>query len=72
MKRMINYFLKGLLVFIPAALTIFTIVLVFTKLDGLLKIPVPGLGLVITGVPLGHRFAGADPDTAGLLHGGRL
>ena len=48
MKRLMNYFLKGLLVFVPAALTVFTIVLVFTKLDGLLKIPIPGLGLVIT------------------------
>ncbi|MHC4159957.1 MAG: DUF502 domain-containing protein [Planctomycetota bacterium] len=48
MKRLINYFLKGLLVFVPAALTIFTIVLVFTRLDGLLKIPIPGVGLVIT------------------------
>ncbi len=48
MKRLISYFLKGLLVFIPAALTVFTIVLVFTKLDGLLTISIPGLGLVIT------------------------
>ncbi len=48
MKRLINYFLKGLLVFVPAALTVFTIVLVFTKLDGLLMIPIPGLGLLIT------------------------
>ena len=48
MKRLISYFLKGLLVFIPAALTVFTIVLVFTKLDGLLRLPIPGLGLVIT------------------------
>ncbi len=48
MKHLINYFFKGLLVFVPAALTVFTIVLVFTKLDGLLKIPIPGLGLVIT------------------------
>ncbi len=48
MKRLMNYFLKGLLVFIPAALTVFTIVLVFTKLDGLLKISIPGLGLLIT------------------------
>ncbi len=48
MKRLMSYFLKGLLVFIPGALTVFTIVLVFTKLDGLLKIPIPGLGLVIT------------------------
>ena len=48
MKRLMSYFLKGLLVFIPAALTVFTIVLVFTKLDGLLRIRIPGLGLVIT------------------------
>ena len=48
MKRLMNYFLKGLLIFVPAALTVFTIVLVFTRLDGLLKIPIPGLGLVIT------------------------
>ncbi len=48
MKRLMNYFLKGLLVFVPVALTVFTIVLAFTKLDGLLKIPIPGLGLVIT------------------------
>ena len=48
MKRLMNYFLKGLLVFVPAALTVFTIALVFTKLDGLLMIPIPGLGLVIT------------------------
>ena len=48
MKRLMNYFLKGLLVFVPAALTVFAIVLVFTRLDGLLKIPIPGLGLIIT------------------------
>jgi uncharacterized membrane protein len=48
MKHLINYFLKGLLVFVPAALTVFAIVWVFTKVDGLLKIPVPGAGLIIT------------------------
>ncbi|MBN1787856.1 MAG: DUF502 domain-containing protein [Sedimentisphaerales bacterium] len=48
MKHLINYFLKGLLVFVPVALTVFTIILVFTKLDGLLRIPIPGLGLVLT------------------------
>ena len=48
MKRLMNYFLKGLLVFVPAALTVFAIVLVFTRLDGLLKISIPGVGLVIT------------------------
>jgi uncharacterized membrane protein len=48
MKRLMNYFLKGLLVFVPSALTVFAIVWVFTKIDGLLKIPIPGVGLVIT------------------------
>ena len=48
MKHLLNYFLKGLLVFVPAALTVFAIVFVFTKLDSLLKLPIPGLGLVIT------------------------
>jgi len=47
-----NYFLKGLLIFVPVALTIFTIIWVFTKLDSLfgktLGISIPGLGLVIT------------------------
>jgi len=33
MKRLINYFLKGLLVFVPAALTVFTIALVFIQLS---------------------------------------
>ena len=52
MRRLTNYFLKGLLIFVPAALTIFTIIWVFTKLDGLfgktLRISIPGLGLVVT------------------------
>ena len=52
MKRLTSYFLKGLLIFVPAALTIFTIIWVFTKLDGLFGktfgISIPGLGLAIT------------------------
>ena len=48
MKRLINYFLKGLLIFVPAALTVFAIVYIFTTLDGLLGLDIPGLGLVIT------------------------
>jgi len=48
MKRILKYFLRGLLVFVPAGLTIFIIVYVFTSLDKLLKIPIPGLGLLVT------------------------
>ncbi|MFI4910847.1 MAG: DUF502 domain-containing protein [Sedimentisphaeraceae bacterium JB056] len=48
MQRLVNYFLKGLLVFVPAALTVFAIVFVFTKLDSLFGLPIPGAGLIIT------------------------
>ena len=51
MKRVIGYFMKGLLVFVPAALTIFAIVWTFTKLDsifrGLFGLEQPGLGLAL-------------------------
>ncbi len=52
MKRIIGYFLKGLLVFVPAALTVAAMVVTFKKLDGLfgslLHINIPGLGLLVT------------------------
>ncbi|NLH16887.1 MAG: DUF502 domain-containing protein [Phycisphaerae bacterium] len=51
-KRIIGYFLKGLLVFVPAALTVFVAVWAVTKLDALLrdllKVDVPGQGIAIT------------------------
>src|SRR3989338_3285502 len=47
MKRLISYFLKGLLVFVPAALTVIIVVLVVKKFDSLLNLPIPGLGFVI-------------------------
>ena len=48
MKRLLGYFLKGLLVFVPAALTVTLIIWVINKFDALLNFGVPGLGLVIT------------------------
>jgi len=49
MKKILNYFLKGLLIFAPMALTVFALVYVFTGLDKifreLFKIKIPGLGL---------------------------
>ena len=51
-KKLIAYFLRGLLVFAPVALTIALIVWVFTGLDrllrNLLQVEIPGLGLAIT------------------------
>ena len=45
MKKIVKYFLKGLLVFVPIAVTIFIIIWAFTGLDkiflGLLRKPIP-------------------------------
>ena len=52
MKKLVDYFIKGLLVFVPIALTIFLLVFVFTKLDAafrdLFNRDTPGLGLLLT------------------------
>ncbi len=60
MKKILNYFLKGLLIFAPMALTVFALVYVFTGLDKifreLFKIKIPGLGLLVT--VIGITFIG--------------
>jgi uncharacterized membrane protein len=52
MKKLVDYFIKGLLIFVPIALTIFLLGWVFTKLDAvfgvLLPKKLPGLGLLLT------------------------
>jgi uncharacterized membrane protein len=48
MNKLVNYFIKGLLVFVPAALTIFAVVFIFKTLDDLFNTPIPGLGVVLT------------------------
>ena len=52
MKRITNYFFRGLLVFVPAALTIFLVVWALTLFDGFFRrffhITIPGLSFVIT------------------------
>ncbi len=51
MKRILKYFLRGLLVFVPAGLTIFILVYIFTGLDKLFSklfpIAFPGLALLL-------------------------
>ena len=49
MKRLVKYFLKGLVVFVPIALTIFLLIWAFRSLDGIFpeKFP-PGLGILLT------------------------
>ncbi|MDH4227186.1 MAG: DUF502 domain-containing protein [Deltaproteobacteria bacterium] len=48
MKKLIKYFLEGLLIFVPLAGSVYVIYTVFTKIDGMLGIPIPGLGFAIT------------------------
>lgn len=47
MRFLIKYFLQGLLVVVPLALTAFLLFEVFTRLDGLLPFHFPGLGLLV-------------------------
>lgn len=46
-RRILNYFLRGLLILVPLALTIYIIVVSLQWIDGLIPIQVPGLGLII-------------------------
>lgn len=46
MKRLTQYFLNGLLFMVPIVLTVYIFYILFVKIDGLLKIPLPGLGTV--------------------------
>ena len=52
MKKLVDYFIKGLLIFVPMALTVFLLVWAFTSLDAgfrtLFRIKVPGVGLLLT------------------------
>ncbi len=43
-----RYFFRGLLVFVPAVLTIAIVVFVFLKVDALMGLPVPGAGFLAT------------------------
>ncbi len=48
MKRLVGYFLNGLVFTAPAALTIYVVWAIFTTVDGWLRIPIPGLGFLAT------------------------
>jgi uncharacterized membrane protein len=48
MRRLTRYFFEGLLFLIPVVATIYVIYVVFVKIDGLFKFPVPGVGFVVT------------------------
>src|SRR3954463_6577157 len=48
MNRLFTNFLKGLLILVPLSVTCFVIYSVFVKIDGLLGIPIRGVGFVAT------------------------
>jgi uncharacterized membrane protein len=48
MRRLINYFLRGLVVTAPVALTLYILWTVFVRLDSWLGLPVPGVGFLLT------------------------
>ena len=48
MARLLNYFLKGVVLLAPLAFTLYVCVRVFATIDGWLGIPIPGVGFLAT------------------------
>jgi uncharacterized membrane protein len=48
MKRISQYFFQGLLFLVPLVVTLYVIYWVFSKIDRILSLPVPGLGFIVT------------------------
>ena len=50
MKKLVRYFIKGLVIFVPMALTVFIFVWAFTSFDSIFSgwLHVPGLGILLT------------------------
>lgn len=47
MKRLLNYFLQGLLYIVPISVTLYVVYWGFIKIDGILPFKFPGLGLIV-------------------------
>ena len=47
MKKIINYFLQGLLYIVPIFVTLYVVYWAFHKIDGILPFQFPGLGLIV-------------------------
>ena len=66
MKKIINYFLQGLLYIVPISVTLYVVYWAFNKIDGILPFQFPGLGLIviialITLIGLAGSFIIASP-----------
>ena len=47
MRKIINYFLQGLLYIVPITVTFYVVYWTFQKIDGILPFKFPGLGLIV-------------------------
>ena len=47
MKKIINYFLQGLLYIVPITVTFYVVYWSFKKIDGILPFEMPGLGILV-------------------------
>ena len=68
MRSLFNYFLRGLVVVAPVALTVYVCVVIFTTIDSWLRLPVPGVGFLIMLVV----WFVLGSDKGGALIGGTL
>jgi uncharacterized membrane protein len=48
MRSLLGFFVRGMLVVVPTALTVWVVYFAFTTVDKLLPLGIPGLGLVVT------------------------
>ncbi len=69
MRRLVSYFLRGLAFVAPIAVTVYVCVRIFTAIDGLLQLSIPGLGFVLTLALITLvGFLGSTLLTKGLLN----
>ena len=68
MRRLLNYFLRGLVLVAPLAITLYVCWIVFVRIDGWLGLPIPGLGFVVTIVLITViGFLGSNLITRGMV-----
>jgi len=48
LKRIVGYFFNGLICLVPIAVTVYVFYLIFTKIDSLIGLSIPGAGFFVT------------------------
>ena len=68
MKRLLFYFIRGLLITVPTVVTAWLVWQIFIKIDSLLGISIPGVGFAVTiGLITIIGFLGSNLLTRGIL-----